>query len=152
MNRCPNSLCACALLLLLLLAAPAAWWPADAFAQAVVRKFPDTAKRGSMSFTAGPDVLINGNAERLAPGVRIRGTNNLLVMPGPLVGQTLLVNYVREPQGLVREIWILSESEAEEERGGMETITNFLFGSSTAKPKVDDGKTPYDQLGRVPTR
>lgn len=59
-----------------------------------------------------PDVMMNGAADRLSPGARIRGTNNMLVMSGALIGQKVLVNYVREPSGLLQEIWILTSTEA----------------------------------------
>src|SRR4051812_4771212 len=70
--------------------------PAGAQAQLAVRQFPAAALRGALTVTTPPEVLINGAAERLAPGVRIRGVNNLLVLSNSLVGQTYIVNYVRE--------------------------------------------------------
>ena len=100
--------------------------------------------------TAPPEVLINGGVERLSPGVRIRGVNNMLVMSASLVGKTALVNYVREKQGMIQEIWILNQAEADLNRSGMEPITNFIFGSQADKPKTDDGKTPFDQLPKFP--
>lgn len=134
----------------LLLAIGAVAWPVDAAAQLAVRQFPAAAKRGALTVTAPPEVLINGVAERLAPGVRIRGVNNLLVMSASLMGQTYIVNYVREKQGLIQEIWLLNQSEVEEKRSGMEPITNFTFESMGNKPKTDDGKTPFDQLPQYP--
>jgi hypothetical protein len=38
--------------------------------------------------------------------------NNLLQMSGSLVGQNLLVNFVRNPSGEVHDVWILTEAEA----------------------------------------
>ncbi len=147
MNRCQSFLATLAVGTPLLLQLGAlALAPTSAHAQLAVRQFPAAAKRGALTVTAPPAVLINGAAERLAPGIRIRGTTNALVMSGALVGQTVLVNYVREPQGLIREIWILNAAEAEEERKGMEPVVNFTFESSGDKPKTDDGKTPFDQL------
>jgi hypothetical protein len=35
-------------------------------------------------------------------------------MSGSIVGQNLLVNFVREPNGLVHEVWILNEAEAKQ--------------------------------------
>ncbi|OGB33288.1 MAG: hypothetical protein A3F78_16465 [Burkholderiales bacterium RIFCSPLOWO2_12_FULL_61_40] len=87
---------------------------ASAMAQtAAVRPFPPTAQRGTMQITNPPNMLMNGELARLSPGARIRGTNNMLVMSGALVGQTLLVAYVREPLGLVHEVWVLTEAEAQ---------------------------------------
>ena len=67
-----------------------------------------------------------------------------------MLGQTLVVNYVREKQGMIQEVWLLNQAEADEKRKGMEPITNFIFGSSEDKPKVDDGKTPFNQLPKFP--
>jgi hypothetical protein len=120
--------------------------PADALAQAEGRPFPAAAKRGILQVTEPPNLLINGASERLSPGSRIRGENNMLVMSGQLVGQSVLVNYTRNAQGMIHEVWILTAIEAQQERSGMEPITNFVFGSDADKPKVDDGKTPFDQL------
>ena len=100
--------------------------------------------------TAPPEVLINNVAERLSPGSRIKGVTNLMVMSAALVGTPVLVNYKRDMQGLIQEVWILSDEEALESRAGMETVTNFSFGSDIYQPKTDDGKTPFDQLPKYP--
>ncbi len=115
-----------------------------------VREFPAAAKRATLAVTRPPDVLLNGNPERLAPGVRIRGLTNSLVMSASLVGETYIVNYVREPQGLIKDVWLLTEQEVAEKRSGMEPVVNFTFGSTGNKPKTDDGKTPFDQLPKFP--
>jgi hypothetical protein len=120
--------------------------PLQAQAQVTVRQFPAMARRGTLEVLAPPDVAINGNSERLSPGYRIRGANNNLVMSGQIVGQQLLVNYVRNPQGLIHDIWILNDLEAQQARPGGEPTRNFAFESDPGKPKTDDGKTPFDQL------
>ena len=152
MNRCPRlSVHRTGILLLALLAASATMQPIPVAAQEqAVRQFPVAAKRGMLVVTAPPEVLINGTVERLSPGVRIRGVTNMLVMSGALVGQTFVVNYVREKQGMIQEVWLLNQAEADEKRKGMEPITNFIFGSSEDKPKIDDGKTPFNQLPKFP--
>ncbi|MHB8950311.1 MAG: hypothetical protein ACYC4S_14770 [Rhodoferax sp.] len=119
-------------------------------AQAGVRQFPANAQRGMLVVTNPPELLINGKAARLSPGARIKGANNLLVLSSTLVGQSVLVNYRRDGQGLIHEAWILSPEEAAQERSGMETVINFIFGSDADKPTVDDGKTPFDQLPKFP--
>lgn len=124
----------------------------DAAAQMMVRQFPATVKRGVMTVTAPPDVLINGGALRLSPGVRIRGPNNLLVMSGALIGLQVPVNYVLEQQGLIREVWILNEAEEAIQPRGWDTVTNIIFSSDADKPKIDDGKTPYNQLPGFPKK
>jgi hypothetical protein len=124
--------------------------PEPANAQELVRQFPPAARRGTLEVTAPPNVLINGQPERLSPGARIKNTNNTLALSGSLVGQRLLVNYLRETHGLVHEVWILNEAEAQQKRTGSEPSTNFTFASDADKPKVDDGKTPFDQLPKFP--
>lgn len=119
-------------------------------AQTAVRQFPTAAKRGMMTVTAPPEIQIDGAAMRLAPGVRIRGPNNMLLMSGALIGQRYAVNYLLEPQGLVREVWILSQAEVDALPKGWDVLTNFRFASDADKPKVDDGKTPFDQLPKFP--
>ena len=66
---------------------------------------------GVLRVVAPPDVLLNGKPARLSPGSRIRGTNNLMIMSGSLVGQDLKVRYTLEPLGLVHEVWILTARE-----------------------------------------
>jgi len=85
---------------------------ATAMAQFAPRPFPPTALRGAMVITNPPELVMNGRPERLSPGARIRNTNNMLVLSGALVGQNLLVNFVREPNGMVHEVWILTADEA----------------------------------------
>ena len=143
MNRCLKSF----LPGLLAAAALAGLWTA---AQAqTVRQFPATALRGLFEVTAPPEIEMNGKAERLSPGARIRSTTNMMVMPASLVGQRVLVNYVRNPSGQVHEVWILTEDEIREKRPGLETVYNFRFGSEVeGQPKRDDGKTPFHELPR----
>jgi hypothetical protein len=115
-----------------------------------VRQFPAAALRATLSVSAPPDILLNGNRERLAPGARIRNANNMLVVSASLVGATYIVNYVREPQGLVKDVWLLTEAEVAEKRKGMEPVTNFTFQSDADKPRTDDGKTPFQLLPKFP--
>ena len=147
MNRClPIPL----LRVLLTLVATLIWTASPALAQTQLRQFPPAAKRGMLEVTMPPEVLLNGTPARLSPGARIKGSNNLLVMSATLVGTRVLVNYVRDTQGLIHEVWILGEEEAREKRAGLEPVTNFIFGSDSDKPRTDDGKTPFDQLPKYP--
>lgn len=82
-------------------------------AQLTVRPFPPNTQRGAMVVTNAPELVLNGKAERLSPGARIRAANNMLVMSAALTGQDLLVNYTREPLGLIHEVWILNAAEAQ---------------------------------------
>lgn len=103
MNRCRLTLIAFALSATALLASAQV---------ANVRPFPPKAERGVMLITQPPEILLNDKSDRLSPGARIRGTNNMLVMSGALIGQKLTVNYLREPNGQVHEVWVLTEAEA----------------------------------------
>jgi len=115
MNRCPDrpahpagrrpffaALCALPLLCV----------PPGVRAQGAVRMFPPQAERGLLRVILPPEVQLNGKPDRLSPGSRIRSTNNLLVLSGSLIGQDLVVNFVRDPSGLLHEVWILSPEEA----------------------------------------
>ena len=110
MNRCISKL--------LRIAAPAALLvnlvvaSLGSTAQVVTRPFPPNAVRGVLTVTQPPEVLMDGRADRLSPGARIRGTNNMLVMSGALMGQGLRVNYTREPNGYIHDVWILTDIEA----------------------------------------
>ena len=81
-------------------------------AQFDVRPFPANVQRGTMVVVAPPVIQLNGKADRLSPGSRIRGVNNMLILSGALIGQNLLVNFVRNPTGEVHEVWVLTEAEA----------------------------------------
>jgi hypothetical protein len=108
-------------------------FPHTTLAQSMVRPFPADAKRGVMEVQAGPSILINGAAERLSPGARIRGVNNLVVMSGQLIGQKMVVNYTRDTLGSVHQVWVLTSLEASQERAGSELTTGVLFGSPAPK-------------------
>ncbi|OGB81934.1 MAG: hypothetical protein A2496_05600 [Burkholderiales bacterium RIFOXYC12_FULL_60_6] len=146
MNRCHPALKGLSLGLMSLLVCFVTLAPEPLAAQGLVRQFPAAAKRGTLQVTQPPNILINGQAERLSPGARIKSTNNLIVLSGSLIGQAVLVNYQRDPQGQIHEVWLLNPAEAQQKRAGMEPVTNFVFGSDADKPKTDDGKTPFDQL------
>jgi hypothetical protein len=89
--------------------------PAEVSAQMLFqRAFPPEALRGEMTFGAvPPEAQLNGAATRLAPGARIRGQNNMLVMSGTLMGQTFIVHYTRDLLGQPKDIWLLRPDELE---------------------------------------
>lgn len=105
MPRCPLVLTAALALSLPLLA------PLNAQAQ-YTRVLPPNTLRGEVAFVQPPEATLNGDAIRMAPGVRIRGSNNMLMVMGALAGQTLKVNYTLEATGLLRDIWVLTDDEA----------------------------------------
>lgn len=146
MNRCLPALKGFSLGLMSLLVCFVTLAPEPLAAQGLVRQFPAAAKRGTLEVTQPPNILINGQAERLSPGARIKNSNNMIVLSGSLIGQAVLVNYLRDPQGQIHEVWLLNPAEAQQKRAGMEPVTNFVFGSDADQPKTDDGKTPFNQL------
>ena len=141
MNRCLPALKGFSLGLMTLLVCSATLAPDTVVAQDLVRQFP-----------AAANILINGQPERLSPGARIKNPNNMIVLSGSLVGQAVLVNYQRDPQGQIHEVWLLNPAEAQQKRAGMETLTTFVFGSDADKPRADDGKTPFNQLPKFDQR
>ena len=81
-------------------------------AQELAREFPLTALRGVVSFSGPPAVELNGAAARLAPGARLHGTDNLLVLPTTLTGSKHTVHYtIEDTTGMIKELWVLRESE-----------------------------------------
>ena len=102
----------------------------------VVRPFPAAALRGELVVTAPPSITLDGKAERLSPGARIRDANNMLVMSGALVNQKLVVNYLRESAGQVHQVWILNSEEIRQKRPNSKASWfSFSPGSSTDAPK-----------------
>ena len=106
-----------------------------------VRQFPPAALRGEMVVLAPPGITMDGKAERLSPGSRIRDANNLLVMSGTLVNQTLAVNYLRESAGQVHEVWLLNSEEVRLKRPNSKSSW-FSFGSRTNAETPATGKAP----------
>ncbi|HEY1092319.1 MAG TPA: hypothetical protein VGE47_14595 [Burkholderiaceae bacterium] len=76
-----------------------------------LRRFPAQALRGELTVKSAPDVLINGQPARLSPGSRIKGENQLLVLPATVVGQKFVVNYTVDSYGLIQEVWVLTPAE-----------------------------------------
>jgi len=76
-----------------------------------MRRFPQTALRGVITFGEPPVVLLNDDWVRLSPGARIRGTNNLLVLSGTLVGVKAAVNYTLDNAGQLKDVWLLRNEE-----------------------------------------
>jgi hypothetical protein len=85
----------------------------------IARHFPDSAVRGKIAFKSPPQIELDGKAERLSPGARIRDEQGMLAMTGALEGKTFTVNFRREAgTGLVHEVWILTAEEAKVKRDG----------------------------------
>jgi hypothetical protein len=76
------------------------------------RQFPAQALRGTLVVLQPPVITVDGAPARLSPGSRIRDTNSMLVLSAALVNREVTVNYTLEPNGMVHDVWILTESEA----------------------------------------
>jgi hypothetical protein len=76
-----------------------------------IRRFSDKAERADFVVTQWPNVTINGSAQRLAAGSRIFNERNMIVMPASLTGQKYVVNYTKDLDGSVRDVWILTNEE-----------------------------------------
>ena len=112
-----------------------------------VRDFPKTALRGQLVVLAPPEIAMDGKPDRLAPGARLRSSDNLLLLTGQVINQKLTVNYLRDNMGLVQQVWVLTDAEAKLKRpNSPPSFFNFVFGSSPQKTPQDDGKTPFNQL------
>jgi hypothetical protein len=93
------------------------------------RAFPQNALRGTIEVTSAFDVTLNGRPARLAPGSRIRNTDNMLEMSGSLIGREFVANYTIEDSGLVRDIWMLRPDERAKRPWPttMEQARNWVF-------------------------
>ena len=94
----------------LLLAAGLGLAAAAANAQ-LPRNFPADSLRGKLAIAHPPEALLNGAPARLAPGVRIRGQNNLLATTGAFAGLSFVVNYTIDMQGQIKDVWVLTDEE-----------------------------------------
>ncbi len=126
-----------------------AWLGASlcAWSQDSVRPFPAGTQRGTLQVTQPPEVLLNGKHARLSPGARIRGENNLLLLSGSLVGKSLVVNYVRDAQGMVHEVWLLNAAEARQNMPGAPAQSNYV---SDPAPAATDGAAATATMPKKP--
>ena len=96
MNRCTSRLVASSLLAF---SAALAGLPAaaqNASDPPIVREFPKNAMRGQLVVLAPPEISMDGKPDRLAPGARLRSSDNLLLLTGQVINQNLTVNYLRQ--------------------------------------------------------
>ena len=104
-----------------------------------IRTFPAAALRGEMVVVTPPAITLDGKADRLSVGSRIRDADNRLVLSGALVNQTLVVNYLREGDGPVHEVWILNPDEARLKRPNSKGAW-FSFGGTAPEPAATVAK------------
>jgi hypothetical protein len=79
--------------------------------QAVLRTIPDHAAVGRMQPAEGMAVVLDKRLVPLAPGVRIRGPENRIELPGSFAGP-VLVRYLADGSGAITHVWILNAEEA----------------------------------------
>lgn len=75
------------------------------------RKLPEKVKFGVMVVAQPPLVKLDGKDDRLSPGVRIHGTDNLLILSGTLVNKPVKIAYLKDSYGLIHQVWILTDAE-----------------------------------------
>jgi hypothetical protein len=76
------------------------------------RPFPKDIKRGRMTPSAFPNVVIDGKTRMLAIGARIWNAENLIEQPSAIRGSDITVNYTETEQGEIDRVWILTREEA----------------------------------------
>ena len=83
------------------------------FAQGVVRYIPPQAALGSMSAISGNQVAIGDYTYRLAPGIQIRNTQNMIVLSDTLknFSGTVTVRYLVDFNGDLYRVWMLTDAE-----------------------------------------
>jgi hypothetical protein len=102
-----------ALLVRLALALPLVLVGTTAQAQQTVNRsvpIPADALKGVISSDVFPLIRINGIQLRLTAGGRIYGANNLLVLPANIPNGAK-VAFIRDTNGDVKTVWILTEAE-----------------------------------------
>ncbi len=107
-----------------------------------VRNFPDAALRGELTVNSTADATLNGNAIRMAPGMRLFSPQNTLVMMHTIKGQQFTVNYLIENStGMLITAWILTKAEAASRaRAAIPSQRNYRF-ESDATPSADPATT-----------
>ncbi|MBI2726038.1 MAG: hypothetical protein HYX42_07285 [Polaromonas sp.] len=149
MNRCTHVFLACLLAAMgMAPLTPPALAQTGETVKPNIRQFPKLARRGELVIVTPPDVALDGKADRLSPGIRIRDANNNLVLSGTLVNVKLPVRYLRDNTGLLQQIWVLNAEEARQKMPGEDGggILNNIRSMFETTPASDDGNTPYDKL------
>lgn len=85
--------------------------PGAAEAQQRLVPIPAKAKRADITFNGTPDILIDGKSARLAPGARIAGRDNMLMLSGSLSGTAKAKYLIEDTTGNVIGVWILTDEE-----------------------------------------
>lgn len=94
---------------------PGLAWPVRA---QIVRTFPKDTEEGRITFDAPPQVRVNGQRERLGPGVQVRAEDNRVPRWDRLRGQTVTARFQRDASGAIFRIWLPSAKERQQPRQG----------------------------------
>lgn len=87
--------------------------PAQYETYAITRTLPPEAKLGVMLPPPGDGfVVINGQAQRLAPTAQFRSQKNLIVMPMTIQNPSDIV-YITDASGAIYRVWMLHPAEVE---------------------------------------
>jgi len=80
-------------------------------AMAQLRTIPQDARRAQIRHVQANIIELNGYQVQLAPGAQIRDASNRIIIP-TAVPAGALVKFRLDDNGQVREVWILSPTEA----------------------------------------
>jgi hypothetical protein len=75
------------------------------------RNFPQDALRGDITIGIPPVISLNGRSAQLAPGARIRDTNNMLALSATITGARFTAHYTLDSGGQIKDVWILRPDE-----------------------------------------
>ena len=84
-----------------------------ATAAAQLRPIPEDAQIGVMRHLEVMTVEVDGLPQQLSPGAQIRDTENRIILPSALPPGSI-VKYVRDPDGQIRRVWILTPEELQQ--------------------------------------
>ncbi len=85
-----------------------------AVASAQLRTIPEDAKRAQMRHVQDVLIELDGAPQRLAPGAQIRDASNRILVPAA-VPPGSLVKYTLDGEGLLRQVWILTPEETQQQ-------------------------------------
>lgn len=76
----------------------------------LLRMLPAETKKGELESVRDWKIVIDGKTLPLAPGVRIRDKNNMIVPPTQISGPAK-IRYTFDPMGNVDKVWLLTAEE-----------------------------------------
>jgi hypothetical protein len=137
-----------------LLAAAMLAWTAQA-QQSPLRNLPKDAPAGYLTHLTEMTFSLDGQRVRLAPGGIIRGANNMILTPG-MVPRESLVLYQKDADGNLSRAWVLNREEAGKANVSARmpwqtspeagTALNQILGGGQTAP----GQTPVGARGQAP--